>query len=309
MNVKKNDREKAKEIYLEHDGKIPLVDIAEQIGRPPGTVRGWKSKDNWDDYLSGTLQDKMERSKTTEQSKTKKKKQKKTVAKKIIKEVVANEELTDKQQLFCIYYLKYFNATKAYQKAYGTNYDTSMRAGHRLLRNVEIKQQIEKLKAERMHGIYLDGKDILQKYIDIAFADITDYVEFGQEDIVLKDDAGNPLLDKNGEEITILRNYVNFKSSDEVDGTIISEVSKGKDGVKIKLQDKMKALDFLSKHIGLLSAQDQVKIETEKTKTQKLQLEIEKIEGDDNTQAAEIWVENLLKLYEEEGNKDGQRTH
>ena len=77
MSVKKNDREKAKEIYLEHDGKIPLVDIAEQIGRPPGTVRGWKSKDNWDDYLSGTLQDKMERSKTTEQSKTKKKKQKK----------------------------------------------------------------------------------------------------------------------------------------------------------------------------------------------------------------------------------------
>ena len=157
MSVKKNDREKAKEIYLEHDGKIPLVDIAEQIGRPPGTVRGWKSKDNWDDYLSGTLQDKMERSKTTEQSKTKKKKQKKTVAKKIIKEVVANEELTDKQQLFCIYYLKYFNATKAYQKAYGCARNTADANGPRLLGNARIKQQIEKLKAERMEGIYLEG--------------------------------------------------------------------------------------------------------------------------------------------------------
>ena len=41
-----------------------------------------------------------------------------------------------------------------------------------------------------------------------------------------------PLLDENGQEITILRNYVNFKNSNEVDGTIINEVSKGKDGVK-----------------------------------------------------------------------------
>ena len=41
---------------------------------------------------------------------------KKEVAGKIVKNVTKNEELTDKQQLFCIYYLKYFNATKAYQK-------------------------------------------------------------------------------------------------------------------------------------------------------------------------------------------------
>ena len=62
--------------------------------------------------------------------------------------------------------------------------ETALVAGPRLLGNVRIKQQIEKLKVERMAGIYLDGKDILQKYIDIAFADISDFVEFGQEEVV-----------------------------------------------------------------------------------------------------------------------------
>lgn len=305
MNVKKNDRERAKEIYLEHDGKIPLIDIAEQIGRPPGTVRGWKSKDNWDDYLSGTLQKKTERSRTTDQPKIRKRKQKEIEAKKIINEVVANEELTDKQQLFCIYYLKYFNATKAYQKAYGCDYLTANANGPRLLVNASIKQQIEKLKAERMEGIYLDGKDILQKYIDIAFADITDYVEFGQEEIVLKDDKGNPLLDKNGQEITILRNYVNFKDSNEVDGTIISEVSKGKDGVKIKLQDKMKALDFLANNIGLLSVQDQIRVESEKAKMQRLQLEIDNMLGEDTGKETEEWVKAIEEIAAKRRQEDG----
>lgn len=309
MSVKKNDREKAKEIYLERDGKIPLVDIAKQIGRPPGTVRGWKSKDNWDDYLSGTFQDKTERSRTIEQSKTKKKKQKKTVAKKITKEVVENEELTDKQQLFCIYYIEDFNATKAYQKAYGCNYETSRRCGSRLLTNVDIKLEIERLTQECLSEKEINSKvlakRLLQKYIDIAFADITDYVEFGQEDIVLKDEAGNPLLDKNGEEITILRNYVNFKSSDEVDGTIISEVSKGKDGVKIKLQDKMKALDFLANNIGLLSVQDQIRVESEKAKMQRLQLEIDNMLGEDTGKETEEWVKAIEEIAAKRRLEDG----
>lgn len=61
------DRIKAEEIYLESKGNIELVKIAEILGRPPGTIRGWKNKDRWDDKLNGTFQDNnkknMERSK------------------------------------------------------------------------------------------------------------------------------------------------------------------------------------------------------------------------------------------------------
>jgi uncharacterized protein YjcR len=57
------NRDKAFEIYKEHSGNIDLVEIASQLNISSGTVRGWKSKDKWDDKLNGTLQTDMERSK------------------------------------------------------------------------------------------------------------------------------------------------------------------------------------------------------------------------------------------------------
>ncbi|MFJ7700005.1 phage terminase small subunit [Lysinibacillus fusiformis] len=50
------NRDKAFEIYKEHDGNIPLKDIAAQLSKGEGTVRGWKNKDKWDETLNGTLQ-------------------------------------------------------------------------------------------------------------------------------------------------------------------------------------------------------------------------------------------------------------
>lgn len=57
------NRDNAFEIYKQHDGKIDLVEIASQLNLPPGTIRGWKSKDNWNEQLNGTLQKNTERSK------------------------------------------------------------------------------------------------------------------------------------------------------------------------------------------------------------------------------------------------------
>jgi uncharacterized protein YjcR len=57
------NRNKAFEIYKQHDGKIDLVEIASQLNLSPGTIRGWKSKDKWESLLNGTLQKNTERSK------------------------------------------------------------------------------------------------------------------------------------------------------------------------------------------------------------------------------------------------------
>ena len=59
-----------------------------------------------------------------------------------VEAVIQNTDLTDKQQLFCIYYIRCFNATKAYQKAYGSDYTTAMVNGHQLLRNTKVKDEI-----------------------------------------------------------------------------------------------------------------------------------------------------------------------
>ncbi len=58
------NRNKAFQIYMDAGGKIDLVEIADQLNISSGTVRGWKSKDKWEEQLSGTFQTKvMERSK------------------------------------------------------------------------------------------------------------------------------------------------------------------------------------------------------------------------------------------------------
>jgi uncharacterized protein YjcR len=57
------NRDMAFQIYKDNNGNIDLVEIASQLNISPGSVRGWKSKDNWEQQLNGTLQSNTERSK------------------------------------------------------------------------------------------------------------------------------------------------------------------------------------------------------------------------------------------------------
>ncbi|QEK12729.1 terminase [Crassaminicella thermophila] len=65
--VRSPNRDKAFEIYKEHNGKIDLVEIAKILNCSPGTIRGWKNKDSWDKKINGTFQKKYK--KNTERSK------------------------------------------------------------------------------------------------------------------------------------------------------------------------------------------------------------------------------------------------
>ena len=55
------NRNKAFEIYKEYAGNIDLVEIASQLNISAGTIRGWKSKDAWEERLNGTLRKNTER--------------------------------------------------------------------------------------------------------------------------------------------------------------------------------------------------------------------------------------------------------
>ena len=95
----------------------------------------------------------------------------KKVAKKIAKEIVENEELNERQQLFCVYFMKYHNATKAYQLAYGAKYSTAMVKACDLRKEPKIQKEIQRLKELMYQEILLDPNDIVQRYIEIAFLD------------------------------------------------------------------------------------------------------------------------------------------
>lgn len=57
------NRDKAFEIYKEHEGNIDLVEIAKTLGVSDGTIRGWKNKDKWADKLNGTFQNESNKNK------------------------------------------------------------------------------------------------------------------------------------------------------------------------------------------------------------------------------------------------------
>lgn len=229
---------------------MKLVDIAKKLEVPAGTVRRWKSTYHWEEQGG---QKKSERSGKKKANVRNQHNEKKEAVANEVKEVMENTNLTDKQRLFCIYYVRCFNATKAYQKAYGVNYLTARAHGYKLLSNEEIAREIEGMKQDKLNRAFFSEADVFQKYMDIAFADMTDYTEFGSKEI----EVLNPTTGKK-EKISI--NYVNVRNSDEVDGTLLSEVSKGKDGVKVKLADRMKALQWLSDHMDMATEKQRAEI-------------------------------------------------
>lgn len=275
------NRDKAYEIYKEHNGDIKLKDIAAQLNLKDTQIRKWKSQDQWEQKLKGTLP--KNKSNVTNSKSNKGNGNEEPIAKEV-NELMEDEELTDKQRLFCVIYSQKLNATKAYQKAFKVKYETAMVEGSKLSRKPKIKEHIDKLIAAKCNKEFLQ-RSVLQKYIDIAFSDMGDYVQFGKKQKRIYDDNGNPVIDPDtGEQKVIEYSYVDLKESNLVDTTLISEVSQGKDGIKFKLVNKEKALDFLNKHCNLLSDEEKTKldIETKKLQCKKLEAEIEKMKPDDD---------------------------
>ena len=279
---------KAEEARKMYEAGKKLVEIAQALGVPPGTVRRWKSTYKWDGERSDL---KSERSgKKSERSHNKINDKNKAVAEEV-EQVVSNAGLTDKQRLFCIYYVRCFNAAKAYQKAYGVSYATAKSAGYRMLTNVRVKKEIMNLKSDRMNRELLTADDIFQKYIDIAFADMNDYLEWREEDVPVITAFGL-LKDEKGNVITRKTNVLHFKDSNDVDGTIVSEVTMGNKPA-VKLADRLKALNWLADHMDLATEKQKAEIELLRTRI-----------GDDSTDTGDDGFIDALNAASEVWNDE-----
>lgn len=226
-------------------------DIAAKYGVSINTVKSWKKRYAWSrNKKTGCIQKGC--------TQNKKGAHKKEAVAEDVSQVVINDELTDQQQLFCLYQSRMFNYTKAYMKAYpGCTYASAAVLGSRLMKNQLIRETIEQLKQNHMNREMLKQEDIFQKYMDIAFADMNDFMSFGQEEI--ETDYGPRMV-----------NSVRLKESDQVDGTLITEVKQGRDGVSVKLADRMKAIDWLADHMDIATAEQKAKIEQIRAKTEQI---------------------------------------
>lgn len=226
-------------------------DIAAKYEVSINTVKSWKKRYAWSrNKKTGCIQKGC--------TQNKKGAHKKEAVAEDVSQVVINDELTDQQQLFCLYQSRMFNYTKAYMKAYpGCTYASAAVLGSRLMKNPVIRKEIEQLKQNHMNREMLKQEDIFQKYMDIAFADMNDFMSFGQEEI--ETDYGPRMV-----------NSVRLKESDQVDGTLITEVKQGRDGVSVKLADRMKAIDWLADHMDIATAEQKAKIEQIRAKTEQI---------------------------------------
>lgn len=171
-----------------------------------------------------------------------------------------------------------------------------------MLANVRIKNEIQRLKESRLNREMLEESDVFQKYMDIAFADITDYVQFGRENVPVMGPYG-PIEVKDKEtgkkkQLTKEINVIKFQESSEVDGTLISEVKQGKDGASIKLADRMKALEWLTDHMDLVTTEQKARIEQLKANTERIQRD----SNIDEDEGVEIYNDAPQKPGEDIGN-------
>lgn len=277
----KQNYELAEEDYI---NGMKYKEIAEKYNVSINTVKSWKTRYKWCKDKKGMHTKSKKVCTQNKKSAGAKKNNECDIKEPIadgVKEVLENTELNDKQRLFCVIYAKCLNATKAYQKVYKCTYETAMVNGCKLLSNTKIKEQLNKLIESDLNYEFLQ-KSIIQKYKDIAFADINDYIEYGTEYEPQFDENGNVKLDENGEMVTKPKSYVLLNNSVKTDGTLISEISAGNTGVRIKLADRMKALEELKKMRSLLTEDEKktLDIQCKKLQNEKIKKDIEKIDAE-----------------------------
>lgn len=150
-------------------------DIAEKYNTTINTVKSWKKRYDWN---------RKEGAHKGEKVRTQNKEGAPIPAEQVedgTKGTLQNADLTPEQQMFCIYYIRTFNAAQSYQKAYGCSYAVAMVNGCKLLRKTNVRTEIERLKEIKRQMIVAGAEDIVELQMRIAFSDIGEYLSFGQE--------------------------------------------------------------------------------------------------------------------------------
>ena len=150
--------------------------------------------------------------------------------------------LTEKQKRFVQEYLVDLNATQAAIRAEYSE-RTAYSQGQRLLKKVEIQNEIQKAQEKRSERTEITQDDVVKELAKIAFADGSD---FAQIRTVKSTDR------KTGKEENI--QIVDFKDTEKLDKntkSAISQIKMGKFGPEVVPCDKLRALELLGKHLGM----------------------------------------------------------
>lgn len=211
--------EKAERDYL---AGAKYKDIATKYGVSVNTVKSWKKRYGWSrEGKKGCTPNAPQKEKRVHPKKEKVAPVQPRPAREDFDEA-ENDELSENQRLFCLYYVKYRSQVKAYQKAYQCSYENACACAYKVWKKQEVQTEIKKLLDEVHEGIKIDIEDLIQQQIDIARADIMDFVDVSE-------------------------GFVKVRTG--MDGTLIREIKDSNVGISVKLYDKQKAIEWLAKNM------------------------------------------------------------
>ena len=149
--------------------------------------------------------------------------------------------LTARQARFVQEYLVDLNATQAAIRA-GYSEKTAYSMGQRLLKHVEVAAAISKAQAKRADRTGVTQDQVMAELAKIGFYDIRKAVRWG----------GVPKATMDGDLVYPVE-MVPSEDLDDSTAAAISEVSLTAGGIKIKMSDKLAALEKLGKHLGMFN--------------------------------------------------------
>lgn len=138
-------------------------------------------------------------------------------------------DLTPKQQRFVDEYLIDLNATQAARRA-GYSPESAGKIGSQLLAKTRIQNAIREAKAALATRVNIRQEDVIATLAAIAFADIHDYVDCSQEPWRLR-----PL-----------------NSLTSAQRQALAYAQQRPSGFTVRLRDKVRALDLLAQHLGMM---------------------------------------------------------
>lgn len=155
--------------------------------------------------------------------------------------------LTAKQERFVQGLFTGKTQREAYKDAYSNRMTDKQidEEACKLAAKPKVYQRLKELQDEIKERNFITVEKIIEEYAKIGFADIKDYLSFGMKEL----ETGQ---NEDGEPIVVPVQTVNVKPSEEVDGTLISEVSINSKGVfTFKMHDKMNALEKMGRYLGM----------------------------------------------------------
>ncbi len=188
-------------------------EIAEKYGISLNTVKSWKQRYGWE-RGGGKKCAHKKRKKVCTQKKN---------AYTEEKDSPEEENAVDRDELFCQYYAKSFNAVRSYMRVYHCSYQSAAVSAHNKLKNPKIKERLEEIRRDKMERMLPKEEDVAELQSRIAFADLSDAVNVSAYGMSIK----NP---------------------DLIDWQTVKAIKNTAHGVAIELKDSQKAIDWLDKH-------------------------------------------------------------